>query len=62
MVCTHLYADISYKIGQPCYNPQPQRNWIIRRAQRKMLESYTEGETKELSKVDGERELGRKKE
>lgn len=41
------YGMHSLKSGsQRCYSPQTQRNWVTRKAQGRMPESHSEGETK----------------
>ena len=40
------------------YNPQTQRSQTTRRAQGRMVESFPEEEIKQISELDGGRELG----
>lgn len=44
---------LTYHWTLACYDPQNQRNWVIRRAQERMCDYHSEGETKLSSEVDG---------
>lgn len=52
--CRLLFKEGGYNEGQkPHYNPQTQRNRVIRRSQERMVESHSEGETKYSLEMDG---------